>query len=42
MVKDKIHIANSKPEVIITMMSKHDWINCFFSLEDMFDKDVLI
>lgn len=41
MVRDKIHIANSMPEVIISMLSKHDWINVF-SLEDMFDKDVLI
>lgn len=30
MVKDKIHIANSMPEVIISMLSKHDWINVFF------------
>lgn len=42
MVKGKIHIANSMPEVIIAMLSKHDWINVFFFLEETFDKDVLI
>lgn len=41
MVKDKIHIANSMPEVIISCCQNMTEL-MFFSLEDMFDKDVLI
>lgn len=42
MVKGKIHIANSMPEVILLLCCQNMTGLMFFSLEDTFDKDVLI